>query len=47
MQAPGIQSVWLDGSRRAAGVYHYRIRVEDPATGEVVSSAVGRVVKLK
>jgi len=47
MREPGSHTVTLNGEGRAAGVYHYRLVVNDLRTGAASSSAYGRVVHLK
>jgi hypothetical protein len=47
IQGPGLREVPFDGSGRSAGVYPYRLLLEDPATGARRSTFSGKVVLLK
>jgi hypothetical protein len=47
IQGPGEHDVAFDGRQRAAGVYLYRVRLADPATGRETMSGFGKLVLLK
>ncbi len=47
IQGPGLREVPFDGSGRSAGVYPYRLLLEDPATGARRGTFSGKVVLLK
>ena len=47
IQGPGLREVPFDGSNRSAGVYPYRLVLEDPSTGARRGTFTGKVVLLK
>jgi hypothetical protein len=44
MQNPGVWETSIDGLGKAAGVYFYRLKLEDPESGTVRSSVQGKMV---
>ena len=47
LQGAGLHEVSFDGRGRSAGVYLYRLRLVDPATGGEQLSGYGKMVLLK
>jgi hypothetical protein len=47
VQSAGLREIPFEGEGRTAGVYPYRLLVDDPRTGVRRASLTGKVVLLK